>query len=202
MVCWNDVRRGPSDVIATDASAHVGANLVHELRRRAFVPEQRPIRRAAAPRLAAPIPAASAPWRAATLRRCVGQPGRRTGPPTASVGSRDEPAPLDTPPSNAPTSMSPCRRFRTPLTGVTSGLWTFPSRRAPSRRRGVMPREILSTAAQPKERTHEQVDTDRRIAGFHLRQTGLARPEHAPRLLLGHLPPPARWAWEAGTWYV
>jgi hypothetical protein len=52
-----------------------------------------------------------------------------------------------------------------------------------------MPREILSTAAQPKERAHEQVDTNRGIAGFHLRNTGVARPEHPPRLLLSHLPP-------------
>ena len=64
-----------------------------------------------------------------------------------------------------------------------------PSSRGPFRRHGEMPHEILSTAAQLEERSHEQVDTHRRVAGFHLGDPGLTRPQHAPRLLLGHLPP-------------
>jgi hypothetical protein len=48
-------------------------------------------------------------------------------------------------------------------------LGAFLLRRAPSHWWCEMPHEILPTAAKLEKRAHEQVDADRRVARFHLR---------------------------------
>jgi len=88
---------------------------------------------------------------------------RRGG--TSPTGCRGDAAVLCAPSMHAaaPAPSSTSRVRNSPILGA------FLLRRAPSHRWCEMPHEILPTAAKLEQRAHQQVDADRRVARFHLR---------------------------------